>query len=117
MGGDRITLNGPRHQLNSQQSLGLSLAIHELATNAAKYGALSNAVGQVAMSWSQQDGAFTFRWIESEGPPVREPTRKGFGSKLIERIVGSYFDGTGRLDYASDGVRFELIGSPSPRTT
>ncbi|MBE7196343.1 MAG: PAS domain-containing protein [Parafilimonas terrae] len=116
MGGDRITIDGPRHQLNSQQALGLGLAIHELATNAAKYGALSNAAGHVAMSWSQQDGAFTFRWIESDGPPVREPTRKGFGSKLIERIVGSYFDGTGRLDYAPDGVRFELIGSPSPRT-
>ncbi|PZX18219.1 PAS domain S-box-containing protein [Palleronia aestuarii] len=115
--GDRITACGPFHRLSAQQALGLSLAIHELATNAAKYGALSSDDGRIDVSWSRRDGKFVFRWIEIGGPPVAMPTRHGFGSKLIERIVGSYFDGTGRLDFDPGGVQFELVGTASSLTS
>ncbi|WP_026358898.1 sensor histidine kinase [Aureimonas ureilytica] len=109
----RIEANGPRLGLTAQQALGLSLAIHELATNAAKYGALSNETGRVAMSWAEVDGAFVFRWIETGGPPVIAPERRGFGSKLIERIVAAYFDGEGRIDFDPAGIRFTLTGAPA----
>lgn len=104
----RIVWSGPALVLTSQQALGLSLAAHELATNAAKYGALSNETGSVAMSWMIADGLFTFEWIESGGPPVAPPVSRGFGSKLIERIVASYFEGEGRLDFEPAGIRFRL---------
>lgn len=107
----RIAADGPTMALTSQQALGLSLAIHELATNAAKYGALSNATGRVAMSWDLTDGFFAFRWIETGGPSVVAPSRRGFGSRLIERIVGSYFDGEGRINFDPSGVRFTLTGA------
>ena len=98
--------------LTSQQALGLSLATHELATNAAKYGALSNDTGRVAMTWRVEDGAFAFEWVESGGPPVTPPGSRGFGSKLIERIVASYFEGEGRVDFDPSGIRFRLTGMP-----
>ncbi len=107
----RIEASGPDLGLTAQQALGLSLAIHELATNAAKYGALSNETGRVAMRWDRVDGAFVFEWIETGGPSVSPPQRRGFGSKLIERIVASYFDGEGRLDFDPSGIRFTLTGA------
>ncbi|WP_062013463.1 GAF domain-containing protein [Aureimonas sp. AU4] len=105
---DRIRLDGSSFRLSAQQALGLSLAIHELATNAAKYGALSNETGRVSVSWGAQDGAFAFRWVETGGPPVAAPERRGFGSKLLERVVAANFEGTGRLDFAPSGLCFEL---------
>ncbi|RIX99528.1 PAS domain-containing protein [Aureimonas flava] len=111
LAGERITLAGPPVELSAQRALGLSLAIHELATNAAKYGALSNETGRVDMVWNAAGGAFVFRWIESGGPAVTPPTRRGFGSKLIERIVASYFDGEGRIDFDPAGIRFTLTGA------
>lgn len=109
---DRISWAGPRLILTSQQALGLSLATHELATNAAKYGALSNETGRVTMTWQVQDGAFAFDWVESGGPPVNPPGRRGFGSKLIERIVASYFEGEGHVNFDPAGIRFRLTGVP-----
>ena len=109
---ERISWSGPRLILSSQQALGLSLATHELATNAAKYGALSNETGRVAMAWRVEDGAFAFDWIETGGPPVTPPASRGFGSKLIERIVASYFDGEGCLNFDPSGIRFTLTGAP-----
>ncbi|WP_294642486.1 PAS domain S-box protein [uncultured Aureimonas sp.] len=110
-GDGRIHIDGERLLLTSQQALGLSLAIHELATNAAKYGALSNATGTVRVSWTIVDGAFVFTWIETGGPTVSAPERRGFGSRLIERIVASYFDGEGRIDFDPSGIRFKLTGA------
>jgi two-component sensor histidine kinase len=112
VGEDRIAWSGPPLTLTSQQALGLSLATHELATNAAKYGALSNEKGCVAMTWRVEDGVFAFEWIETGGPPVTPPSGRGFGSKLIERIVASYFEGEGRLDFDPAGIRFRLTGVP-----
>ncbi len=66
---DRISWSGPHLILTSQQALGLSLAVHELATNAAKYGALSNEAGRVTMAWRVEAGMFAFDWVEAGGPP------------------------------------------------
>lgn len=75
---DRIVWAGPHLVLTSQQALGLSLATHELATNAAKYGALANETGRVSMTWRVEDGAFAFDWIETGGRP--SPRRRAVAS-------------------------------------
>ena len=111
----RFTVHGPQVTINGRQSLGLSLALHELATNAVKYGALSGDTGRVTISWDvQPDGAFQFDWQESGGPPVTAPARSGFGSVLIEKIVATYFDGAATLEFRSAGVMFRLAGTIAP---
>src|SRR6516165_9320602 len=89
-GESRITVSGPPLTVKSRQALGLSLAIHELATNALKYGALSVTSGRVSITWTSKDHAgqpkFVFVWQEFGGPPVSEPSGVGFGSRLISRV-------------------------------
>ncbi|MET4120897.1 hypothetical protein ABIB85_007327 [Bradyrhizobium sp. JR1.5] len=96
-GQDRITISGPPLVLKSRQSLALSLAVHELATNALKYGALSVTSGRVSVVWSSEDQAgdqkFVFVCQEFGGPSVSEPTVKGFGSRLISRTLEEDFRG------------------------
>ena len=108
---ERFEISGPPVHISAQQALGISLAIHELATNALKYGALSNERGRVTIRWSiGNDGAFSFEWCESGGPAVTDPENKGFGSRLVETIVASYFSGRGHLEYAPNGIVFRLVG-------
>lgn len=107
----QMQLDGPPMVLNAQQALGMTLAIHELSTNAIKYGALSNEQGSVAVTWRCQGSSFTFDWIEADGPQVEKPTRRGFGSRLIEQIVPSYFEGEAHLEYDREGLRFRLTGA------
>lgn len=110
--GGRLVVEGPRCEVNAQQALGLSLAIHELATNAAKYGAFSTDSGVVSVNWSVgEHGAFEFTWRESGGPPVVAPTRRGFGSRLMERIVAGYFGGHSEIQFNPAGMAFNLKGS------
>jgi len=110
-GDDRISIVGPEVYLSAQQALGLSLAIHELATNATKYGALSRPEGRISVRWSKgEDNRFTFDWQESGGPPVTEPTRRGFGSRLTERVVSDLFQGQAAIRFEPTGVSFSLIG-------
>ena len=106
--GPRFTVSGPELQLSARCGLGLLLALHELATNAAKYGALSNAVGTVDVTWRTTSGELYFRWMERGGPPVMAPTRKGFGSTIIERLLAGYFNGTAEMEFASDGLILTL---------
>jgi two-component sensor histidine kinase len=80
------------------------MAMHELATNAAKYGCLSNATGRVAVTWAMRDGTLTLTWREHGGPPVKAPARRGFGSRLLEQSVAHDLGGACRLDYAADGL-------------
>lgn len=109
---DRVTIEGVHLDLHSQAALGLSLAIHELATNAAKYGALSNEVGHIRVTWQHAaDGAFRLEWREEGGPEVVEPARRGFGSRLTNQIVPSYFDGTGETEFTSEGLCYVLRGT------
>lgn len=108
---DRFHISGPPVTLSQKQALGLSLALHELATNATKYGALSTTGGHVTIHWTlSQDLAFDLCWAESGGPTVDEPIQKGFGSRLIERIVAAYFNGNTELTFFPSGVVFTLNG-------
>ncbi|MBB3949086.1 sensor histidine kinase [Aureimonas jatrophae] len=113
--GERVTLQGPPARVEAQQALGLALAIHELSTNAVKYGALSTDEGRVSVRWDvgPQD-RFAFVWEERGGPPVAAPERRGFGSKLTERIVPSYFGGSAASDYEPGGLIYTLNGSLTP---
>ncbi len=108
----RLTLSGPDLVIGSKQALALTMALHELATNAIKYGALSGEEGMVRVEWKvQMEGekpVFHFHWMESGGPAVEKPTRRGFGSRLIEQALAGYFNGTAELKYAPFGLQFEL---------
>ena len=89
-------------------ALALAMALQELATNAVKYGALSNKDGAIDVSWTVQNGAVPPRlvlsWTEAGGPPVRAPTRRGFGSRLIERSLAQDLDGQVEIAFAPTGV-------------
>ena len=86
----RIALSGSDIQVSAEAAMSLSLIIHELATNAVKYGALSQEAGQVLVSWYHDDHRFQFLWQERGGPVVAQPAQKGFGSRLISLgICGS----------------------------
>jgi two-component sensor histidine kinase len=108
---DRAVITGPDLHVASQQAIGLSLAVYELATNAVKYGALSTETGRIGISWEvTAEGTFHLVWQETGGPPVVGPARTGFGSRLTNKIVPAYFEGEGKTLYNFDGVRFELKG-------
>lgn len=111
---DRVTIEGPSILLNSQAAQNFALAVHELATNAAKYGALSRPGGRVVIGWQVSKpngyGQFTFNWQESGGPQVFAPARRGFGSAVLEQVMAQYFVGP-TVAFPSEGVRYELSGS------
>jgi light-regulated signal transduction histidine kinase (bacteriophytochrome) len=100
-----VTLNGIDILLNSKSALSLSLAVHELATNAAKYGALTSLTGCVDVQWQlTSDGAIELTWTETGGPLVEQPKRRGFGSTLIERALGMETGGHAIVHYLPAGV-------------
>lgn len=102
----------PVVMLSSQQALTLALAINELGTNALKYGSLSNATGEVHLNWDAgrpgTDDQFRLSWIETGGPSVTKPEHKGFGSRIIERVLAQEFMGTVELTFDPGGLRCEL---------
>ena len=108
----RFSFDGPPVRLSPRMALSLSMALHELATNAVKYGALSTLNGQVRIAWSVRPKSGTatgaprlvLTWIESGGPPVSPPTRRGFGSRLIERGLAAELSGEARIDFEPEGV-------------
>lgn len=110
--GDNLRLRGPRVTLASEAGLTLGLALHELATNAAKYGAFSAPEGRVEIAWAVQSEAEAPRlildWTEHGGPAVEEPERRGFGRSLIERSVAYELDGSAELTFAPAGVRCHI---------
>jgi PAS domain S-box-containing protein len=113
-GEERFRISGPGITLLPQVTLALALALHELATNAAKYGALSASEGHVDLSWKVTPGPdgdgprFSLLWQEVGGPEVRPPSRRGFGSMMIERSLRSYFRGNAQLEYPASGLVFRL---------
>jgi PAS domain S-box-containing protein len=104
----RIRCHGGRVHLVPRMALALSMAVHELATNAAKYGSLSNATGEVHLTWmvdhTRSPPLLLLRWEEKDGPAVKPPSRKGFGSRLIERSLAHDLNGEVRIEYAPSGV-------------
>lgn len=105
--GGRITAEGREIWLKPQQATTFSLALHELATNAAKYGALSAPVGRIAVAWSGSE-EILFTWEERGGPPVAQPTRTGFGTVILSQALGSTVGGEVRLAFPPQGFRLEL---------
>ncbi len=105
-----VSLAGDDAVLTPKSALALSLALHELATNATKYGAFSIATGHVAVKWQvRDDGGLGLSWTESGGPPVVPPTRRGFGSSLIERALTLETGGRATIDYRPGGVVCDII--------
>lgn len=100
----RFHISGPETRLRPKPALALGMAFHELLTNAVKYGALSNETGSIGITWANHDGLLKIRWIEKGGPPVKPPSRKGFGSRLIERGLARDLNGTVSLRYDPAGV-------------
>ncbi|NLS08323.1 sensor histidine kinase [Rhizobium sp. P32RR-XVIII] len=109
---ERFRISGPPVMLSSKQALTLSLALHELSTNAVKYGALSNATGVVRVDWHvgrpNSEDEFRLTWIEAGGPPVVAPTRRGFGSRIIEVVLPHDFAGEAEFIADPSGIRYEL---------
>lgn len=119
-GQPRFTVGGPAVRLPPRIALSIAMALHELATNAVKYGALSVPAGQIALSWSVGEGRLTLRWQERGGPPVVPPTRTGFGSRLIERSLARELDGTVSLSFPREGVVCTIVaplGEPGAART
>lgn len=110
----RVDVAGPHVTLASERALGLAMAIHELATNAVKYGALSVPEGRVSIVWAHEDGSFRFEWIETNGPDVVKPETSGFGSRLLERVIPAYFNGKAERDFAASGFTYTLSGVIQP---
>jgi len=91
-------------QLGSKAVMGLSMALHELCTNAVKYGALGSPTGQVSIAWGISEGTFHLSWTESGGPPVTQPTARGFGSAMIEQILAHQLGGMVLIEYLPGGL-------------
>lgn len=109
--GDRFRLRGPEIAVLPRSAVPLSMALHELATNAAKYGALSSLHGRVDIGWRVVPGAeatFELNWAETGGPPVKAPTRKGFGSRMIERVLTAELGAAASVHYAETGVVWRI---------
>ena len=104
-GGDRASIAGPELRLRPKAALALSLALHELATNAAKYGALSSPDGHVFVSWIVRREEAVLDWVESGGPPVAPPRRRGFGSTVVERGLSYELGGRSTLNFDPAGLR------------
>jgi PAS domain S-box-containing protein len=109
---NRVQAVGPDVMLNPKVAQTFALLVHELATNASKYGALSRPEGRVAIHWSigggGADARFKFQWQERDGPPVVAPARQGFGSTLLEKAAAGDFDARPKIRYAPEGLRYEI---------
>ena len=111
--GARMTLEGPSIVVSSKVALTIAMLLHELCMNAFKHGAWSNRTGIIDITWQLTDRAFNLRWAERGGPPVKPPSRRSFGSRLIENLMPTALDGRATLSFAPTGFVFELQ-APSP---
>lgn len=114
-GAKRVSIAGPGIRLRPEAAIALHMALHELATNAAKHGALSAPSGRVEVSWEVSDrdssetgGVLELSWREHGGPAVREPDRRGFGSRLLEQALPRQLGGEAVLTFAPDGMEYRL---------
>ncbi|WP_051407608.1 CheR family methyltransferase [Mesorhizobium sp. LNHC229A00] len=108
---ERIELDGDDVRLGPQQGLSLSMAIHELATNAAKYGALSKPQGRIGVRWAMDGDNFTLGWREKDGPPVKEPLNNGFGLNLLKGEIGYRLGGQVDTSFRKEGLDVQIAFS------
>jgi len=106
--GTRISVDGPQVRLAAAAAQSIGIALHELATNAGKYGALSGERGRVDIDWRLDGDKFTIGWAERDGPYVEAPKRHGFGSMVISTVAKATVDGDVELDYAPTGLTWRL---------
>jgi two-component sensor histidine kinase len=111
--GSRITVRGPKLHLNAAAAQAIGFALHELATNAGKYGALSTSAGRLDVSWHLDGNALTVGWIERGGPPVQPPDHRGFGTTVVDDMARRALNGEVQLDYARPGLTWRLT-CPAP---
>ena len=105
----QVRVAGPQVLLEPNPAQSIAVILHELATNAAKHGALSTADGQVELKWSREaNGRLHLCWTETGGPAVEEPTRHGFGGRIIEQMIAQ-LNGTMRLDWRAEGLVCEMM--------
>jgi len=106
--GSRIAVRGPKLHLKPASAQAIGLALHELATNAGKYGSLSTEAGRVDVSWGTNGDTLFMSWTEREGPLVSAPRRRGFGTVVMEMMTERSVDGAVDLDYAPSGLTWRL---------
>ena len=110
----RVRIEGPDVRLQPAAAVSLAMALHELCTNAVKYGALSSGEGWISVSWNivkHAGGArFALRWHERDGPPVSPPLKHGFGSRMIKRVLASQLQGSAELEFLPEGVLCTIEG-------
>lgn len=110
---ERVRVSGPPLQLSPRRAVIISMILHEIATNAAKYGALSNETGTVRLDWEILDASsqpkLRLLWAESGGPPVTVPVKRGFGSRLIERSARDQLGGEAAVDFLPCGVAYTIV--------
>ncbi|HEY0434993.1 MAG TPA: hypothetical protein VGC92_00020 [Phenylobacterium sp.] len=105
----RVAIEGPDVALSPAAAQALAMALHELATNAAKYGSLSVPAGRVSVSWTRKGrGALAIRWTESGGPEVARPSRRGLGTAMLARALSGTLGGKSKLDWRTEGLVCEL---------
>ena len=104
----QVHYDGPALNLLPAAGEAIAMAVHEMATNAEKYGALSETTGRVDIDWALSDGQFTMRWTESGGPPVKLPEREGFGSKILVSVPKGKLRGEVDVDYPPEGFVWSL---------
>jgi two-component system CheB/CheR fusion protein len=113
-----IRIEGPPVEFTPKAGLALAMAIHELASNAAKYGALSMPAGVLSVSWQIENGSsglLNFGWIETGGPPIMgQPSRRGFGTTLIERTLALEFDATVKREFLLSGLKCSIAMPLTP---
>lgn len=108
-GGVRTRIDGPELTLEPGTAQSITIALHELTTNAVKYGALSAPTGRVHVEWSHSgDGRLVLRWEELGGPPVKPPAHQGFGTRVIDRMIRGQLKGEARFDWRAEGLRCEI---------
>jgi two-component sensor histidine kinase len=106
--GSRIVVQGPKLLLRGAAAQAIGLALHELATNAGKYGALSTDIGRVDICWGSDGDTLTMGWTERDGPPVSAPERRGFGTIVMKAMTERSLDGQVQLNYAPSGLIWRL---------
>jgi two-component sensor histidine kinase len=109
--GTRIAIEGPELRLSREAAQGIGMAMHELATNAIKHGALSNEHGRITIAWTCDDNVFSIFWQEHGGPAVEPPTRRGFGNTVLTTLAEAAVSGHVSMNYKPDGLRWELTCS------
>jgi two-component sensor histidine kinase len=106
---ERVRINGPTVMLEPNTAQAIAISLHELATNAAKYGSLSVAEGDVEITWSRTArGQVSLRWTETGGPQIAPPTHRGFGTRILENMLGGQLGAKVHFDWRAPGLTCEI---------